>query len=135
MNQMLKSYTERQKTWIMMDRSDKNKPKFRLGKGDQVSAAHAIHLPARWKNRKLKLKLHVKNENVQFLIGIQAISKLGLVFDLKQMKMSIGDTCEIRKQSESGQAVWKSSILDSETAVRELDVFLISDSEREQKMK
>ena len=108
LNQELSGCTKEQNSWIMMDRSENYNSKFRFGKGDQETASHVIHLPVKWKNKRFKLKLHVISESMPSLIGIEAISKMGLISDLKQMMLSIGDVCEEIRQSDSGHIIWES---------------------------
>ncbi len=121
LNQILNKCTEEQKSLIMMDRSEDRKPKFRFGKGDQVAATRVIYLPVRWKDKKFKLKLSVIDENVPFLIGIEANSKVGLILDLKQRRLSIGDASEEIVQSDSGNIIWESLVIDPEATVKELE--------------
>ena len=135
LNTTLKSCTKQPKTWIMTERSIDYKPNFRFGKGDQVAATHVIHLPVRWKDERFKLKLHVIDDNVPFLIGIEAISKMGLILDLKSMRLTIGDKSESIKQSDSGHIIWDSLMIDIEAANREMDVFMVKECGDEQNYK
>ncbi len=74
-----------------------NRPCFRFGKGDQVATTSIGLLPVMWHYLRSKLKMHVMNEDMPFLVGIEVISKLGLFLGLKQKTVFINKT----KQRES----------------------------------
>ncbi len=100
-----------------------------------MTASQVIQLPVKWKNEKFKLNLNVIDENVPFLIGIEAISKMGLILDMSRMKLSMGVVSENICQSDSGHIIWESLTLDPEASVRDLDVFLVSEKEQRDTLK
>ena len=75
------------------------------------------------------------DENVPFLIGLEAISKMGMILDMNRMKLSMGNMSENICQSDSGHIMWESLSLDPEATVRDLGVFLMSEKDQRDKLK
>ena len=65
------------------------KATFKIGWEQTMRANKTIIMPMKWKQETFKLKLHVIPHPVPFLIGIEAMKKMGIMLDLKNDKMSI----------------------------------------------
>ncbi len=81
LNQWLKGMPEKNRRQIQEENIDRICGSFKFGTGKAIKAKRVVNLPVMRKTRKFKLKLSVREDNVLFLIGMEAIKKLGMIID------------------------------------------------------
>ncbi len=89
----------------MIDHQGDDKAEFRFGKGESVISNSIVHLPVEWRGLKFNLKLHVIDEKIPFLIGIEAMNRIGMDLDFRSNKIRIGEQWEPMKRTK--QAIWR----------------------------
>ena len=123
---------EKLKEWILSDQQGEKKSEFRFGKGDAVRSSSVIHLPVSWMEKNFSLKLHVIDETVPFLVGVEAIEKMGMILDFKNQKIMIDNKWEEMQRSTSGHVLWSKLKIRWEADEEIKKVFLIEDKTRQE---
>ncbi len=103
-----KSLSRHNKNIIFATVKNERKVTFKFGTGQTVRANNTILMPMKWKQETFKLKLHVIPHPVPFLIGIEAMKKMEMMLDLKNVRMCNGSRTEKISRNKSGYIVWKS---------------------------
>ncbi len=84
-----KSLSRENKNMIFAGVKNERKATFKFVTGQTVRANKTILMLVKWKQETFKLKLHVIPHPVPFLIGIEAMKKMGMMIDLKTTRCAL----------------------------------------------
>ena len=85
---------------------ENKKCRFRFRFGKSVASERAVVLPMKWKGEKFGLKLNVMKEDVPFLIGMEAMTKMNLKIDISDQSIVFRGKTGKMWRNKSGHLVW-----------------------------
>ncbi len=88
LERLVASCSDKEKQWILQNRESGNNS-FKFGSGTSLKSTKVIHVPALWKSISMTLKLIVIEQDVLFLQGMEAITKLGVKLNLEENKLEM----------------------------------------------
>ena len=85
LQEMVKDFSAEQRKKIIQKQvcESEKTAKFKFGDGKTIAAQKIVHIPVQTSERTVKLKTFVKPGQIPFLLGIQTLTKMNAVIDLK----------------------------------------------------
>ncbi len=134
LEKLVTNCSDKEKQWIMQNREFSNNS-FKFGSGTSVKSSKVLHMPVLWKNISMTLNLNVIDQDVPFLLGMEALTKLGLKLNLDENKLEMRRQKRPIERNSVRHIVCKSIVVDKEKVGKEMQkIFHMADESDVEKM-